>query len=460
MSSIGSSISLLVTGIAIGMGIMASYPQILKDFERPLREIYPMTTVSKATMPTASSLENGQNLATQETQEAESSEDVDKVWNDSPLYPCTFEFLQDYFYDVPIDGYHIICLSEDKDGDNESLALKLYERGTADNEYTYQLESNWNELRNTLQYELGLTSAEEDNYGDFQPWAIFSPLGRRLVDGNSDASAMEILLENGVGLVMLGGQWLWPGVREGFERANVPIYSVMPIGLEEDPQSNRTVTIRTLSLSPLVVSIEGFLSDEECSHVRGKAEPSMKYSDVVLMDKDAGRPASDFRTSQSTFLASDDDPILRDIDNRVASLTRIPRNHQEHVQVLRYGYSEKYDHHTDYFDPDLYQNDRATLQTIRNGNRNRIATVFWYLTTVEKGGETAFPKAFGAQPYDMRDCTVGLRVKPEQGRVIIFYSLLMTGDTDPNSLHGACPVKEGIKWAANKWVSVYSDSAL
>lgn len=26
------------------------------------------------------------------------------------------------------------------------------------------------------------------------------------------------------------------------------------------------------------------------------------------------------------------------------------------------------------------------------------------------------------------------------------------GELDEYSLHGACPVEEGIKWAANKWI--------
>jgi prolyl 4-hydroxylase len=66
------------------------------------------------------------------------------------------------------------------------------------------------------------------------------------------------------------------------------------------------------------------------------------------MDKDKGRPASDFRTSQTTFLKSDDATIL-DIDDRTASLIRVPRTHQENVQVLRYGVGEHYDSHHDYF---------------------------------------------------------------------------------------------------------------
>ena len=72
---------------------------------------------------------------------------------------------------------------------------------------------------------------------------------------------------------------------------------------------------------------------------------------------------------------------------------------------------------------------------------------------VEEGGETVFPRfGGGPPPRNMSDCSIGLKVKPTRGKVIIFYSLKPDGSLDPLSLHGACPVKKGIKWAANKWV--------
>lgn len=374
----------------------------------------------------------------------------------SPLYPCTDSFLRDFWHDVPIQGFHIACLTQENDHRKLTLFPNAFESrsqsilSSSSSSDPDGLVLDWPNIQKILQSRLDLPAGDNN----FQPFAIFSPEGRRLVDGHTfedpNDEILFLLLKNGVFLIYQGGQFLWPGVRPGFQRHNVSLYSVMPLGLQEQ-HVNHTITIITLSMKPLVLSIHGFLTQQECLHIQKKARPFLEYSEVVLMDHDQGRPASDFRTSQSTFLSSEGDAILQDLEDRVASLTRIPRNHQEQVQVLRYGLGEKYDAHTDYFDPSLYQNSPETLEHIGYGRRNRLATVFWYLSTVPRGGETAFPEAVGFRRSS--DCSSGgLPVKPELGKVIIFYSLLMTGETDHKSLHAACPVKEGIKWAANKWV--------
>ncbi|TQE07235.1 hypothetical protein C1H46_007145 [Malus baccata] len=53
--------------------------------------------------------------------------------------------------------------------------------------------------------------------------------------------------------------------------------------------------------------------------------------------------------------------------------------------------------------------------------------------------------------YDFREC-VGLKVKPRKGDGLLFYSLLPNGTIDPLALHGSCPVIEGEKWVATKWI--------
>jgi prolyl 4-hydroxylase len=89
------------------------------------------------------------------------------------------------------------------------------------------------------------------------------------------------------------------------------------------------------------------------------------------------------------------------------------------------------------------------------GLKNRMATVFWYITNVEGGGHTSFPLAQGKFITELTPtttCPYQLGVKPEAGKVIIFYSLRPDGSGDDLSQHAACPVTSGTKWAANKWV--------
>jgi prolyl 4-hydroxylase len=51
-------------------------------------------------------------------------------------------------------------------------------------------------------------------------------------------------------------------------------------------------------------------------------------------------------------------------------------------------------------------------------------------------------------------------VKPVKGDAVLFFSLHVNGVPDPLSLHGSCPVIEGEKWSAPKWIHVrsYEDS--
>ncbi|GMI43475.1 hypothetical protein TeGR_g12832, partial [Tetraparma gracilis] len=123
--------------------------------------------------------------------------------------------------------------------------------------------------------------------------------------------------------------------------------------------------------------------------------------------------------------------------------------------VLRYNRFEKYDGHHDYFDPSLYKNDPHTQKLIAGGRRNRLATAFFYLSDVDAGGETIFYRAGGLpQPRSFDDCGSDryLKVKPEKGKIILFYSLKYSGELDEYSLHGGCPVEGGVKWSGNKWI--------
>ncbi|KAF8390321.1 hypothetical protein HHK36_024846 [Tetracentron sinense] len=152
-----------------------------------------------------------------------------------------------------------------------------------------------------------------------------------------------------------------------------------------------------------------------------------------------------------SFVLSLKDEIVATIEARIAAWTFLPLENGEAMQILHYELGQKYEPHFDYF------HDKANQEL----GGHRVATVLMYLSDVEKGGETIFPHSATnvIQPKDdtLSNCARnGYAVKPKKGDALLFFSLHPDATTDPNSLHGSCPVIEGEKWSATKWIHVRS----
>lgn len=130
------------------------------------------------------------------------------------------------------------------------------------------------------------------------------------------------------------------------------------------------------------------------------------------------------------------------------------------MQVLKYGYKQHYHVHYDYFDPAMYPGDKRWAS-----GHNRLATVFFYLTSVQEGGQTVFPYANTperehAAIHAYGPCedaaSTALKVPAVAGHAIIFYHMHpkghVNGELDHTSLHGGCDPIAGEKWAANYWI--------
>ena len=185
----------------------------------------------------------------------------------------------------------------------------------------------------------------------------------------------------------------------------------------------------------------------------------MKTSNVV--DHITGKTfESKVRTSTGHFLQREQDAVVARIEERIAAFAMIPVDHGEGMQVLHYGEGQKYEPHFDYF---------KDHENTKHGGQ-RVATVLLYLSDVEQGGETIFPKgkfvmgepgtagadheAASRQP-GVSSCARGkLHVKPRRGDALLFWNTMMNGHEDDMSLHGGCPVIKGNKWTATKWMRV------
>ncbi|KAF8392517.1 hypothetical protein HHK36_022860 [Tetracentron sinense] len=220
--------------------------------------------------------------------------------------------------------------------------------------------------------------------------------------------------------------------------------------------------VKQVSSKPRAFVYEGFLTDDECDHLISLAKLELKRSAVA--DNVSGKSKlSEVRTSSGMFISKGKDSIVDGIEDKIAAWTFLPKDlncvscfseNGEDIQVLRYEHGQKYDPHYDYF---------ADKVNIARGG-HRIATVLMYLTDVVKGGETVFPLAEESPRHrpsttndDLSECAKkGIAVKPRRGDALLFFSLYPSATPDSNSLHAGCPVIEGEKWSATKWIHVDS----
>lgn len=201
-----------------------------------------------------------------------------------------------------------------------------------------------------------------------------------------------------------------------------------------------------LSWKPRAFLYRGFLSVEECEHLKKLARNKLEKS--MVADNESGKSVlSEIRTSSGMFIARGQDAIVNRIEERIATWSFIPKEHGEALQVLRYQNGEKYEPHFDFF----HDKENQAL------GGHRIATVLMYLSNVVRGGETVFPRAFDPREKNesWSECAKkGLSVHPEKGDALLFFSLDTEAAPDVMSLHGSCPVIEGEKWSATKWMHV------
>lgn len=163
------------------------------------------------------------------------------------------------------------------------------------------------------------------------------------------------------------------------------------------------------------------------------AAPQLAPSAVV--DPGTGQGlTSVLRTSSSmNFPLSRYDLAVGLVCRNLAGLVNVPSTHAEPLSVLRYLPGEEYKPHYDHFAVDA-----AGAPQVQDRNGQRRATVFAYLSDVEAGGETDFPR-------------LAVKVAPAKGKAVAFLNCDARGRPDPDTLHAGCPVRRGEKWLATLW---------
>jgi prolyl 4-hydroxylase len=220
------------------------------------------------------------------------------------------------------------------------------------------------------------------------------------------------------------------------------------------------LTLKAVSCAPRAFEIRNFLSDIEVDHLLHLVNQMSLTRSTTGRDASEGH-VSTTRTSRTTWLSRETDPIVNVIFRRAAHVLRIPeallRNRDgednndqlnvahsepinEMLQVVHYAKGQQYTAHHDFAYP---------KEAPDRPHKTRSINFCLYLNDVPSGGQTSFPRWRNAET------TGSLDVQPEKGKAMIFYMINPDGNLDDLTQHAALPVLEGEKYFVNLWISSY-----
>lgn len=207
----------------------------------------------------------------------------------------------------------------------------------------------------------------------------------------------------------------------------VDAYSARQLSFAEKMLSAAEVAklpIETLSEAPLIRSIRGFLTPDECRYIVELATPNLQPSFVV--DPTTGRRMPHpVRTSTGmSFGPTQEDYVIHKINRRIARVTGTRVQWGEPIHVLNYAPGQEYRPHVD------------ALPGIAN---QRQWTVLIYLNDSYRGGATRFELA-------------GVEFAGREGDALMFRNMDAAGRADPATRHAGLPVIAGTKWLASRWI--------
>lgn len=225
--------------------------------------------------------------------------------------------------------------------------------------------------------------------------------------------------------------------------------SISPAARKEDDQvplqqyrsreSTLNITLKAVSCAPRIFEMRNFISHVEADHILMLTNRTHELHRSSTGDSKKPSEHDNTRTSLNTWLYRHETPIIDTIYRRVADVLQLDesllreREPDEHpeigtrnsiaepLQMVHYDPGQEYTAHHDF----------GYDQMSKPNQPSRSINVLLYLNDVEEGGETSFPRWHNA------DSRLGLDVKPEKGKAVLFYMLLPDGNSDDLTQHAA-----------------------
>ncbi len=174
-------------------------------------------------------------------------------------------------------------------------------------------------------------------------------------------------------------------------------------------------------------AMRNFLSADECAGLIKLIDADVKPSTRLSTKGDP-----DFRTSRTCRL-SDAEPLVAEVERRIAALMGIPNSLSETIQGQRYEPGQQYKLHNDYF-----AGGQPYSMAVAKEGGQRTWTAMVFLNAPEAGGCTHFPRA-------------GIKVTPRTGALLAWFNLDRDGLANPYTHHEGMLVEAGVKYILTKW---------
>lgn len=205
------------------------------------------------------------------------------------------------------------------------------------------------------------------------------------------------------------------------------------------------------SLEPPVFTIDKFMTSEECQQLAQAAEATglLKQSKIGEGNVESGAVSVNERRTSSTVLLeptvveqnAELQPMVVELQAKAQQLLgigswtaagRLPPLGQfcfESLQVACYQPGQHFLQHEDAFPPNF----------VRQNRFQRQATLLVYLNDVDQGGMTHFDR-------------LGVSIKPQCGKALLFFPAFSDGTPDPRTVHTA-QSPDSVKWVTQVWIA-------
>lgn len=177
----------------------------------------------------------------------------------------------------------------------------------------------------------------------------------------------------------------------------------------------------------MITILDNEITGDECNSIIELGIKNLKPARVL------GKEIPGYRTAENGWIY-ETTPLLKNLKERISSLTNLPIENQEHPQIVKYEIGGEYKQHHDFFHTNQPYYDSVTKQ-----GGQRFFSCLYYLNSDFTGGETHFP-------------IKNITITPRVGRLLIWKNIKENGELDHDSLHSGLPVISGTKWILIIWV--------